>query len=256
MPNELARARERAPSGTDVAQIEAFLSADTNVPPAGISTYLVLPEQIVTVPSQPARPRSTPWNFKPTNDFERVALRALARASGDSRSRAQLRWPPLRPYYSKRTRASYQRSIRGYCVKWGLRIMTDCVSVHQPQPTAAELEALFYETIRVRAVTYSPYENHFGGRKLGISVEAIESIAADASGTVLEQWSASYVALQRLRGAAGGRKSRRGPSITPQAVQDTEAAAGERLSHLEVATILGCSVETVKRRRRELRSPS
>jgi len=232
--------------------VDAFLNGETNIPPMGTSTKLAVPALAGNKAALLPR-RSRPWKLVPTNELETLALQALKAKSKHAPARKQLRWPPLRSYYSKRTGLSYQGTVRTYLVAWGLRMMNDARALAIPAPTLDQLIELFHETIHARASLYDSYDRQGGGRKAGLSMEEAEDTAASAARAVVEQWDEHFIARQRHRGAVGGRKSRRGPSVTAQAVQKADEAAGRRLTHAEVAVALGCSVETVKRRRRELR---
>lgn len=193
------------------------------------------------------------WRFEPKCAFEEIAEGALKAKPTHAATRTQLRWPSFRGRYSKNRSSSYARSLRTYFVRWGFRIMNDAQRFGAELPTEVELESLFYERGHARAVIHSDYDHEGGGRRIGISVEGLEIIAASAARAVVDEWRSNYTQVQRRRGAAGGRASRRGPSVTVEDVLMAEASSSRRLSHAEVATLLGCSTATVERRRRDLR---
>lgn len=145
------------------------------------------------------------------------------------------------------------KRMRFYLRKLARRALNDLAKAGRPIPEIPELtDALAtYVWDEFLNLIYVP---EAGGQGLGRSRfrylngdDGVQRVAASAARYTLEHWSADYIQEQQRRGAAGGRRSHRGPSKATPDNRAALAGLSPGLTRAQQAQALGISESTVKR---------
>lgn len=171
-------------------------------------------------------------------------------------ARRGARFPRARLGYAKakvldsgefRPRKTHEGDLYRYLLVLGLRAMNDLHAVGSHLPDAEALGEALLTVIYERGQVWHEHDRQSGGG-VGIRSDKAERVAEGAAARVIEFWHPRFIHDKRRKGAAGGRRSRRGPTWT---VEHLKAVEG--LSVAKAAAALGCSESTIKRLKRELR---
>jgi len=161
--------------------------------------------------------------------------------SGTKAKRRKTERKPIR-LPAPRVGSDYGRTLYRFGQRWGLRHLGDQQRAGEPVTDDAGTLAdeILCQIMKRAGHRLDGWDVHRARHRPHVA--QAERAARDAAVFVLDTWSPAYLARQARRGAAGGRKSRRVPTVS---IERLRATAG--LSRADAAAFLGVTERTVTR---------
>jgi len=237
------------------ASVAAFAAVDARRRSEFLDYWSLQTKRTRPLPGDCKVTQDPPGGSRSSSEVQRERLVAVVKDARRARgNRKQLR-RPRRP--RRKGDTSMFRRMRGHLRETARRALNDLARARQPipeaEPLAEALAALVWDEYRDLIQYREPGSPPLGRARFAfLDDEAVERVAASAARYVLARWSPDYIREQQVRGAKGGRRSRRGPSKATLA-NVARLRELEGLSAAKAAAELGVSVSTVYAMRRTLR---